>query len=228
MATDNESFNRDLYDLLKVRGYQPVPLDSKNQRVPASQAADVIQFTFTKDGEEYGKAWVSIDDAANIIVYYDEEQQESPSNATPGVEYNDTWTGFLKHLKNWAQRRQLSFELSNKDRLGDDMRQRDYYKMKERVSEGYYPMGKKVNSVIVTLLKSILKTLMAKDSLLQLPVLVSLVYMLVTSQKVAYPMMIDGTILSQSVKIITRWPVLFVLPVTDSSTNQQLKWFKKA
>ena len=145
MATDNESFNRDLYDLLKVRGYQPVPLDSKNQRVPASQAADVIQFTFTKDGEEYGKAWVSIDDAANIIVYYDEEQQESPSNATPGVEYNDTWTGFLKHLKNWAQRRQLSFELSNKDRLGDDMRQRDYYKMKERVSEGYYPMGKKAS-----------------------------------------------------------------------------------
>jgi hypothetical protein len=51
----------------------------------------------------------------------------------------------LKHLKNWAQRRQLSFELSNKDRLGDDMRQRDYYKMKERVSEGYYPMGKKAS-----------------------------------------------------------------------------------
>jgi hypothetical protein len=145
MATDNESFNRDLYDLLKVRGYDPVPLDSKNQRVPASQAADVIQFTFAKDGKEYGKAWVSIDEAQNVIVYYDEEQQESPSSSTPGVEYNDSWTGFLKHLKNWAQRRQLSFELSNKDRLGDDMRQRDYYKMKERVSEGYYPMGKKAS-----------------------------------------------------------------------------------
>ena len=145
MATDNESFNRDLYDLLKVRGYEPVPLDSKNQRVPASQAADVIQFTFNKDGEEYGKAWVSIDDAANVIVYYDEEQQESPSNATPGMDYNDTWTGFLKHLKNWAQRRQLSFELSNKDRLGDDMRQRDYYKMKEKLGESYHPMGKKAS-----------------------------------------------------------------------------------
>lgn len=143
MAIDNESFNRDLYDLLKVRGYQPVPLDSKNQRVPASQAADVIQFTFNKDGEDYGKVWVSIDDAANVIVYYDEEQQESPSNSTPGVEYDDSWTGFLKHLKNWSQRRQLSFELSNKDRLGDDMRQRDYYKMKERVSEGKEPTEKK-------------------------------------------------------------------------------------
>lgn len=135
MSTDNESFNRDLYDLLKVRGYNPVPLDSKNQRVPASQAADVIEFTFTKDGEDYGKAWVSIDDASNVIVYYDEEQQESPSTNTPGAEYDDSWTGFLKHLKNWAQRRQLSFELSNKDRLGDDMRQRDYYKMKEKLGE---------------------------------------------------------------------------------------------
>ena len=145
MATDNESFNRDLYDLLKVRGYDPVPLDSKNQRVPASQAADVIQFTFKKDNKDYGKVWVTIDDAKNVIVYYDEEQQESPSNITPGVEYNDSWTGFLTHLKNWSQRRQLSFELSNKDRLSDDMRQRDYYKMKERVSEGYYPMGKKAS-----------------------------------------------------------------------------------
>jgi len=145
MATDNESFNRDLYDLLKVRGYQPVPLDSKNQRVPASQAADVIQFTFNKDGKDYGKAWVSIDDAANVIVYYDEEQQESPSTTTPGAEYDDSWTGFLKHLKNWAQRRQLSFELSNKDRLGDDMRQRDYYKMKEKLGESYHPMGRKAS-----------------------------------------------------------------------------------
>ena len=145
MATDNESFNRDLYDLLKVRGYDPVPLDSKNQRVAASQAADVIQFTFNKDGKDYGKVWVTIDDAKNVIVYYDEEQQESPSNITPGAEYNDSWTGFLTHLKNWSQRRQLSFELSNKDRLSDDMRQRDYYKMKERVSEGYYPMGKKAS-----------------------------------------------------------------------------------
>ena len=136
MALDSESFNKDLYDLLKVRGYKPVPLDAQNQRVPASQAADVIQFTFVKDGKDYGKAWVTIDDAQNVIVYYDDEQQDSPNTTTPGVEYDDTWTGFLKHVKQWAQRRQLSFELSNKDRLGDDMRQRDYFKMKEKVSEG--------------------------------------------------------------------------------------------
>lgn len=145
MAQDTENFNKELYNLLKVRGYNPVPLDSKNQRVPASQAADVIEFTFTKDGEDYGKVWTTIDDAQNVVVYYDEEQQESPSTTTPGVEYDDSWTGLLKHLKTWAQRRQLSFELANKDRLGDDMRQRDYYKMKEKLGEGYHPMGKKAS-----------------------------------------------------------------------------------
>jgi len=145
MALDTESFNRELYDLLKVRGYKPVPLNAQNQRVKASQEADVIEFQFVKDGKDYGKAWVTLDDAQNLIVYFDDEQQESPSNPTPGVEYDDSWTGCLKHLKQWAQRRQLSFELKNKDRLGDDMRQREFYKMKEKLSEGYYPMGKKAS-----------------------------------------------------------------------------------
>jgi hypothetical protein len=145
MAQDTESFNSELYDLLKVRGYKPVPLNAQNQRVGASQQADVMEFTFSKDGDDYGKAWISVDDASNLKVYFDEEQQESPDTKTPGVDYDDTWTGLLKHLKSWAQRRQLSFELSNKDRLGDDMRQRDYYKMKEKLGESYHPMGKKAS-----------------------------------------------------------------------------------
>lgn len=145
MSQDQESFNRDLYNLLKVRGFKPVPLNTQNQRVPASQAADVIQFTFVKNDKEYGKAWITLDDTKSIVVYYDSEQQESPNGITPGVDYDDTWSGFLKHLKKWAQRRQLSFDLTNKDRLGDDMRQRDYYKMKSKLGESYHPMGKKAS-----------------------------------------------------------------------------------
>ena len=145
MGIDAESFNTKLYDLLRVRGYKPVPLNFKNQRVQASQNADVIEFTFMKDDEDYGKVWVSLDDAQKLIVYYDNEQQESPDVQTPGLDYDDTWTGFLKLLKNWAQRRQLSFELSNKDRLGDDMKQREHYKMKEKLGEGYHAMGKKAS-----------------------------------------------------------------------------------
>ena len=145
MAQDTETFNSELYDLLKVRGYKPVPLNSQNQRVGASQQADVIEFTFTKDGEDFGKAWISVDDANNLKVYFDNEQQDSPDTKTPGVDYDDTWTGLLKNLKSWAQRRQLSFDLKNKDRLGDDMRQRDFYKMKEKLGESYHPMGKKAS-----------------------------------------------------------------------------------
>ena len=54
MAIDNESFNKQLYDLLKVRGYKPVPKNAKNQNVEASQLADVIEFNFIKDNEDYG------------------------------------------------------------------------------------------------------------------------------------------------------------------------------
>ena len=145
MGADTESFNNELYNLLKVRGYKPVPLNSQNQRVSASQEADVIEFTFVKDGEDYGKVWISIDNANSIKIYFDDTQQDSPTTTTPGKEYDDTWTGLLKFIKVWAQRRQLSFELTNKDRLGDDMRQRDYFKMKEKLGEGYYPMGKKAS-----------------------------------------------------------------------------------
>ena len=145
MAIGNETFNHELYQLLKVRGYHPTPLNSQNQRVKASQEADVIEFDFIKEGESYGKVWVSIDDGSNVCIYFDDEQADSPSNKTPGADYDDTWTGLLKHIKQWAQRRQLSFELANKDRLGDDMRQRDYYKMKEKLGEGYHAMGKKAS-----------------------------------------------------------------------------------
>lgn len=145
MALDNESFNKQLYDLLKTRGYKPVSKNARNQDVSASQEADVMEFVFTKDGESYGKAWVTIDNASSVVLYYDDEIEDSPDGRTPGVDYDDSWSGFKKHLSNWAQRKQLDFELANKDRLSDDMRQREYVKMKEKISEGYYPMGKQAS-----------------------------------------------------------------------------------
>jgi hypothetical protein len=145
MALDTESFNKELYDLLKVRGYKPIPLDNKNQRVAASQNADVFELTFFKDGKDYGKAYVTLDGSKSIKVYFGEEQEDSPNNPTRGVEYDDTWTGFLKNLKRWGGRRQLGFDLLNKDRLGDDMKQRAYYKNKEKLGESYHAMGKKAS-----------------------------------------------------------------------------------
>jgi hypothetical protein len=128
-----------------VRGYKPVPLDYRDQRVAASQKADVFELTFFKDGKDYGKAYITLDGSKSIKVYFGEEQEDSPHNPTRGVEYDDTWTGFLKHLKRWGGRRQLGFDLLNKDRLGDDMKQRVYYKNKEKLGESYHAMGKKAS-----------------------------------------------------------------------------------
>lgn len=145
MALDTESFNKELYDLLSVRGYKPVPKDHQGKRVSASQEADVIEFEFMKAGKDYGKAWITIDGSKGVQVYYDHEQEDTPNNPTPGVEYDDTWTGFLRHIKKWGFRRQLGFELLNKDRLGPDMEQRAYHKMKEKLGESYHSMGKKAS-----------------------------------------------------------------------------------
>jgi hypothetical protein len=144
MAIDQESFNTDLYKLLRTRGYKPVPKDAKNQRTQP-EAAEVFNFTFTKNGKDYGDAWVTIDDASNVVLYYSNEQEESPSGKSPNLDYDDSWSGLKRHLKQWSMNKQLSFELRNKDTLGDDMAQRDYVKKKETIGEGYHSMGKKAS-----------------------------------------------------------------------------------
>ena len=144
MAINQETFNTDLYKLLRTRGYKPVPKDVKNQRTQPEEA-EVFNFTFTKDGKDYGDAWVTIDEAQNVVLYYSNEQEESPSGKSPNLDYDDSWSGLKRHLKQWSMNKQLSFELRNKDELGDDMAQRDYVKKKEKMNEGYHSMGKKAS-----------------------------------------------------------------------------------
>ena len=141
MAIDQESFNQRLYEIFKTRGYKPSPKDSKNERTNP-QTADVFEFQFIKDGENYGKAWATIDKTSSLNIYYDDNQAGSPPGQTKGVDYDDSWAGLLKHLKQWALSKQLNFGLHDSDRLGDDMRQRDYYKMKEKMNEGYHAVNK--------------------------------------------------------------------------------------
>lgn len=141
MAKDSKSFNTSLYKLLRSRGYHPVSKDFKNDSVGAPQEADVIEFTPFGENDKKGKdkAWISIDDGGQLTVYYDDEQVKGSFDAHGN---DKSWTAFLKNLKNWAMRKQLGFELSNKDHLGYDMKQREHNKMKEKVSEGYHAMGK--------------------------------------------------------------------------------------
>ena len=142
MSINSEALQRKLYDLLDNKGYNPKPMDSTGKITPVPEEAAVIKFDFIKDGENYGKVWISIDGSKKLKIYYGDSVSSSPSDNTSGTPYSDSWTGLISHLKNWAQRRQLSFELRNENHLEADMAQREHMDKKERVSEGYYPMGK--------------------------------------------------------------------------------------
>ena len=139
MAISSETYNKDLFNLLKTKGYRPVPLDFKGDKTNPEEAV-VFEFQFKKDGERYGISYVTVDN--DVTVYYDDEQTDSPSSPTKDLDYDDTWSGFLQQMKHWAMNKQLGFDLSNKDRLGDDLAQRKYTMDKEKINEGYYPMGK--------------------------------------------------------------------------------------
>ena len=85
MAIDQESFNKRLYDLLKTRGYKPVSKNSNNESIPHPQDADIFEFNFTKDDEDYGKVWATINKANSLEIYYGDTVAGSPVGTTPGV-----------------------------------------------------------------------------------------------------------------------------------------------
>jgi hypothetical protein len=144
MPIKSETFNTDIYNLLKTREYDPVPIDSKGETVSVPQEADVFRFTFKKGDKEYGDAWLTIDKGKNLVLYYDDEIEDVDGDS-PDVDFPDSFTDLKKHLKYWAKRRQLGFELKNRNHLRGDMAQRHYMKQKEQLGEGYYPMGKKAS-----------------------------------------------------------------------------------
>ena len=78
MAIDQESFYKRLYDLLKTHGYNPVAKNSKNEKLPVPQEADIFEFDFVKDGENYGKVWATINKAKNLEIYYSDDVASSP------------------------------------------------------------------------------------------------------------------------------------------------------
>jgi len=141
MPVSNDSLNKKLYQLLKTQGYDPVPKNSKGDTTPVPDDADVFRFTFKVDGKPAGPAWITIDSNQELKVYYNDEVMNAGSDDGDSST-NNSFTDFLKQLKQWAQRRQLGFDLQNQDHLESDMAQREYTKKQEQISEGYYPMGK--------------------------------------------------------------------------------------
>jgi hypothetical protein len=118
-------------------------LDTSGKEIPTPEEAEVFQFDFIKDGENYGKVTISIDGAHKLIIYFNEKVADSEKEDTGSGDLS--WYKLLNQLKRFAQSYQLSFELRNVDNLKHDMAKREYMKKKESIQEGYYPMGKKAS-----------------------------------------------------------------------------------
>ncbi len=148
MPIKTDSLNRELYNLLNSRGYNPISMDADIARagktVPPEEA-DVFKFTFKRGNKAIDDALISVDGSNNLIVYYDEELSKDGELKTPGSEIDDSWFGLLNFLKKWAFSRRLAWELAPKHRVDSDMAQRTYMKKKEQIAEGYYPMGKQAS-----------------------------------------------------------------------------------
>lgn len=129
MPKSQDSLNADLYDLLISRGLQPETMDSNGKVTPVPETAEVFQFQYTKNGNDYGTVTVTVDGVNDLIVYYNDEILSGSSFEESG------WIDFIKHLKRFAHKRQLGFKLKDLDRLKNDMKKRQYNK---GLNEGYY------------------------------------------------------------------------------------------
>lgn len=135
MPKNNDTFKRELVDLLQTKGFKSITLlDSGGEEVPIPEEAEAFQFHYHSDDRDYGTVTVTITDRRQITVYYNQETVNDVKTKT------DThWVSFLKQLKNFALRNgQMGFKISNIDKLGSDMKKRKYDMDKEKLEEGYY------------------------------------------------------------------------------------------
>ena len=122
MAKNNETLNSGLFQLLRSRGYQPTMLGTDGKEMPVPEEAEVFQFKFIKDGEDYGPVTLSIDGLHKLVVYFGDNVATSPDGG------DTSWYSLLNHLKRFSQKHQLSFEVKNTDHLKYDMAKRTHMK----------------------------------------------------------------------------------------------------
>ena len=144
MPKSSESINNSLFDLLRSKGYNPTMLDTAGKEIPVPDEAEVFQFDFIKDEVNYGTVTISIDGLKKLTIYYNDSVANSKKHDND-ESTGSSWYSLLKQLKKFAKNRQLGFELKNSNHLKHDMAKRDFMKQQNKISEGYYPMGKKAS-----------------------------------------------------------------------------------
>lgn len=125
MPKTTDSINRELYDLLKTKNFEPHG-SKDGKRTPNPEEAVNIEFHFHVDGKDYGSMNIAIDNLNNILLFYNEAAISKVTAA---------WTKFIKELRNWGNRRGLALKLDSIDNLNDYMQKRNY---NEKINEGYY------------------------------------------------------------------------------------------
>lgn len=101
-------------------------LSTAGKEIPVPDEAEVFQFTFIKDGKEYGTVTISIDGLHKLVVYSGDDVAKSPSEQSHSEDIS--WYALLNHLKRFSQQHQLSFEVKNTDHLKYDMAKRTHMK----------------------------------------------------------------------------------------------------
>lgn len=132
MPVNNDTLNKNLFDTLRAKGYDPIALDSKGSPNNELEKADVFRFEY-KDESAEGNVWATIE--GNDLVLYIDDKFTKTKDFEP----------LTRYLKSWSQRRLLGFEITNKDHLISDMQKRTNMKKKEQLGEAYHPMGKKAS-----------------------------------------------------------------------------------
>ena len=116
----------ELYDLLKTKGFNPKSFKSGKKSVVPSDAT-LISFRFKDDDKEYGTSHIAVDNLRQLIMFY---------NRAAMREAKDSWTKFIKEIKNWGMRRGVQeFKLDTVDNLQDYLERRE---SSERLDESYY------------------------------------------------------------------------------------------
>jgi len=137
MPINQETLNAELFKLLKSNGYEPDMRSSSGELSGVPDEAEVFQFKFRKDGDDYGTVTVSIDGLTKLVVYYSKSVADSPKGSASG---DMSWSDLRTLINKWRFSKGIrTFELKDESDLKYDMAKREHTK---KLDEGYYPINK--------------------------------------------------------------------------------------